>query len=209
MVNETNNMVRFTGVVDSELTYSHEIFSESFYTFKLKVLRLSGQSDSLPVIISERLLAQEYGVGCRITVEGQLRSYNMLRDGRSHLVLQIFVKNIGPAEEGLPDENTVYLQGFVCKTPIYRTTPFCREIADILLAVNRAYGKSDYIPCICWGRNARFCREIVVSQFLSISGRLQSRNYEKHLEDGSVQERTAYEVSVSKLSLQKEEDEAF
>lgn len=207
MVSQANNTVRFTGCVADELKYSHRVYSENFYTFTLQVCRLSGNSDQIPVMISERLLAGDYPPGSRVTVEGQLRSYNIMRDGRSHLVLKVFVRSMENAQEGLPDENSVCLRGYLCKPPVYRTTPFCREISDMLIAANRAYGKSDYIPCICWGRNARFCRELEVAQYICLAGRLQSRIYEKHTEDGDIIQRTAYEVSVSKLSLTPEEEE--
>lgn len=150
---------------------------------------------------------EEISEGQRLCVDGQVRSYNIVHENKSKLVLQLFAKEVYLAESGLPDENSIYLQGFVCKKPIYRVTPFSREITDLLLAVNRAYGKSDYIPCICWGRNARYCENLEVGQFMSITGRLQSRQYQKKLEDGSLEERTAYEVSVAKLCLTQEEND--
>lgn len=210
MSTEINNIAHFCGTVRGEAQYSHSIFSERFYSFMLGVIRLSGQEDILPVIVSERLLLDvEITDGVRVCVDGQLRSYNMMTQGRSRLVLQVFAKEICFAEEGLPDENSVYLRGYICKTPIYRVTPFSREIADVLLAVNRAYGKSDYIPCICWGRNARYCRDLEISQFMSINGRLQSREYQKRIDAETVETRIAYEVSTAKLCLEQEESEYF
>lgn len=207
MNTDLNNIAHLCGTVESELEYSHDIFGESFYVFKLKVERLSGQADILPVTVSERLMNEEIKEGQRLSVDGQVRSYNIVHENKSKLVLQLFAKEVYLAESGLPDENSIYLQGFVCKKPVYRVTPFSREITDLLLAVNRAYGKSDYIPCICWGRNARYCENLEVGQFMSITGRLQSRQYQKKLEDGSLEERTAYEVSVAKLCLTQEEND--
>lgn len=205
---EINNIAHFCGNVDSELKYSHEVFGEKFYTFMLKVERLSGQTDCLPFIVSERLLGNmNISCGDRLCLDGQIRSYNVIKDGKSRLVLQVFVKEITPAEEGIPDENSIYLQGYICKPPVYRITPFSREIADVLLAVNRAYNKSDYIPCICWGRNARYCEHLETGQYMSVTGRLQSREYQKKSADGEVETRVAYEVSVGKMCLSKEDND--
>ena len=202
MKNEINNTVYLTGTVASDITFSHSVYSEEFLRFDLDVKRLSGSSDLLPIIMSKRLL-DDVDPRYPITLKGQLRSYNMMCEGKSRLVLKMFVRSAEPAQ--CEDTNSVFLQGYLCKDPIYRTTPFCREISDILLAVNRSYGKSDYIPCICWGRNARFCRNMDISQYLAVAGRLQSRVYEKRLEDGSLQERIAYEVSVSRLTTDVEQ----
>lgn len=204
MKNETNNKVSFVGRVCSRVQFSHTVYSEDFYCFDISVERLSGNSDILPVIVSKRLLWEELPVGCRVRLSGQLRSYNMVHQGKSRLVLKIFARELEICGDE-PDENTVQLQGFLCKPPVYRTTPFCREISDILLAVNRSYGKSDYIPCICWGRNARFCSNMDISQYVAVSGRLQSRVYEKVI-DGTVEQRTAYEVSVNRLTTDPEEE---
>ncbi len=201
MKNEINNQVRFTGTICSDVTFSHTVYCEDFYSFCISVERLSGSADVLPVIISKRLLRDDCLHREKVTIEGQLRSYNMVCDGKSRLVLKIFARALYPCDCDIQDENTVFLGGYLCKPPIYRTTPFCREIADLLLAVNRSYGKSDYIPCICWGRNARYCGNMEVSQFIAVSGRLQSRQYEKHLPDGTIEKRTAYEVSVNRLSI--------
>lgn len=194
----TSNYVRITGVVDGRAEYSHEVYAESFYCFNIRTRRLSGAEDVLPVTVRAHMagLCRE---GERITLEGQLRSYNVMRDGRSHLVLKVFARRVFPAMPEAADENRVLLQGYLCKAPVYRTTPFYREISDILLAVNRAYGKSDYIPCICWGHNARLCSRMSAAQYLITEGRLQSRIYEKHTPDGAIVPHVAYEVSLSRL----------
>jgi single-stranded DNA-binding protein len=204
MKKETSNKVIFIGTVSSPLQLSHRVYAENFYCFDITVERLSGSFDTLPVIVSQRLLCN-ISQGSRVRLEGQLRSYNMITEGKNRLVIKIFARTIERVEDDICDENAVYLQGYVCKPPIFRTTPFSREISDVLLAINRSYGKSDYIPCICWGRNARYCSDMQVSQFLSVAGRLQSRMYQKHLPDGTVEERTAFEVSVSRLSTEPDE----
>ncbi len=207
MVQPTNNKIILCGNVKEAPIFSHEVFGESFYTFKLEVKRLSGQCDVLPVIVSERLIADnQITEGSRYYVEGQLRSYNIITDNKSRLQLQTFAREIVQDETG-EDVNNITLDGFICKAPVYRVTPFEREIADILIAVNRAYGKSDYIPSICWGRNARYCQQLNVGDALHIEGRLQSREYQKKLDDESVINKIAYEVSVSKLFVLKSDDE--
>ncbi|MBR2861716.1 MAG: single-stranded DNA-binding protein [Clostridia bacterium] len=199
MVQPTNNKIILCGKVIEEPQFSHEVFGEKFYVFKLEVNRLSGQADVLPVMISDRLIASDaLTVGERYIVEGQLRSYNIIKDNKSKLQLQTFVREIALAEDQ-EDVNSISLDGYICKTPIYRVTPFSREIADVLIAVNRAYGKSDYIPTICWGRNARYCQQLEVGDGIRVEGRLQSRQYQKKLDDDTVINKTAYEVSVSKL----------
>ncbi len=209
MVQQTNNKIILCGVVYEAPIFSHEVFGESFYSFKLKVNRLSGQCDILPVIVSERLiLSNEITLGSRYFIEGQLRSYNIITDNKSRLQLQIFAREITLNESG-EDVNQIILNGFICKTPVYRVTPFAREIADVLVAVNRAYGKSDYIPSICWGRNARYCQQLNVGDSILIEGRLQSREYQKKLDDETIINKTAYEVSVSKLTVSREETEDF
>ena len=195
-----NNRVCLTGKIVNEAEFSHEIMGEGFYDLNVAVKRLSGQEDIIPLTVSERLMEREnFKIGNLIGVIGQFRSYNKLVENRSKLVLRVFVR-----ERVVPDENdpnTIEIDGFVCKQPIYRTTPFKREITDLLIAVNRAYNKSDYIPAIAWGRNARFAGNFAVGDRVQIVGRIQSRIYQKQLEDGSVDERTAYEVSISKLDL--------
>ena len=216
-----NNHLVLVGKITSEKRFSHEIYGESFYIFDLEVPRLSGASDIIPVTISERLVStQELTIGRKVIVEGQFRSYNSYENERNKLVLTVFVKELQfiqdmqtkteeeekqELKEGISNEVT--LIGFICKTPIYRQTPFGREISDILLAVNRAYNKSDYIPAIAWGRNARFCKNIEVGTKVKIVGRVQSRQYEKKHEDGTAETKVAYEVSIASLELINEDEE--
>lgn len=205
-----NNQLLLVGKVTSDKRLSHEIYGEKFYIFDLNVPRLSGNADNIPITISERLLLEEdLSIGKNVIIEGQFRSYNSYEKERNRLVLTVFAKEIKFAEnqeeEFKPSKentsNEVILNGFICKKPIYRKTPFGREIADILLAVNRAYNKSDYIPCIAWGRNARFCENIPVGTEVRIIGRVQSRQYEKKYEDGTSEIKIAYEVSVASLEV--------
>ena len=197
---EKNNRVYLLGEIVSDATFSHEVYGEGFYEFFVKVLRLSGQADILPVTVSERLIAcGELKKGKRIAAVGQFRSYNKLENGRSRLMLTVFLRELVDED---PDKNpnNILLSGYICKPPVYRTTPFNREIADVLVAVNRAYNKSDYIPCIAWGRNARFVKSLSVGDRIAVAGRIQSREYQKKLSDTDVKTMTAYEVSVSKLA---------
>lgn len=205
-----NNQLILVGRVTSDKRFTHEIYGEKFYIFDLSVPRLSGNADNIPITISERLLYEEdLAIGKNVVIEGQFRSYNSYENERNKLVLTVFAKEIKFAENQEEDfkptkENTsneVILDGFICKKPIYRKTPFGREIADILLAVNRAYNKSDYIPCIAWGRNARFCENMPVGTEVRIIGRVQSRQYEKKYEDGTSEIKIAYEVSVASLEV--------
>ena len=205
-----NNYIVLVGKITSDKVFSHEVYGESFYIFNLEIPRLSGTADTIPVTISERLIANfDLSIGREIEIEGQFRSYNTYENQRSRLVLTVFAKDIKDyvEEEGKEKiSNEVVLTGYVCKKPIYRKTPFGREISDILLAVNRAYNKSDYIPCIAWGRNARFCENMEVGTEVKIMGRVQSRMYEKKHEDGTVEPRVAYEVSVGSLELVNKND---
>ena len=197
---EKNNRVYFTGEIVSEAVFSHEVYGEGFYELYVKVMRLSGQADILPVTISERLIQRnDLRIGSIICALGQFRSYNKLEGSRSRLMLTVFVREI---VENVPSRNpnSIVLSGYICKPPIYRTTPFNREIADLLIAVNRAYNKSDYIPCIAWGRNVRFVQNLKVGDRVALSGRIQSREYQKKLTDTDVVTMTAYEVSISKLA---------
>ncbi len=197
---EKNNKVYISGEIVSEATFSHEVYGEGFYEFFVKVMRLSGQADILPVTVSERLIeGSDLKVGKTLSAVGQFRSYNKLEGGRSRLMLTVFVRELVDAAEGR-NPNGIVLSGYICKPPVYRTTPFNREIADLLLAVNRAYNKSDYIPCIAWGRNARFVQNLKVGDRVALSGRIQSREYQKRLSETDVVTMTAYEVSVSKLA---------
>lgn len=194
-----NNRVTITGEIVSEPEYSHEVYSEGFYEFTLSVPRLSGQVDLLPVTVSERLMDDfPLEVGKSVTVQGQFRSYNKLEDERSKLLLTVFARSISEPDREV-NPNTVELSGYICKEPMYRTTPFKREICDVLIAVNRAYNKSDYIPCIAWGRNARFVNNLQVGDKISVVGRIQSREYQKLNEQNEIEVRTAYEVSLSGL----------
>lgn len=205
-----NNYLTLKGKIVSDKSYSHEIYGEKFYIFNLEVLRLSSTTDIIPITISERLITNlDLSIGRQIEVEGQFRSYNNYENERNRLVLTVFAKDVKPYDEEADEEkitNEVVLVGYVCKKPIYRQTPFGREIADILLAVNRAYNKSDYIPCIAWGRNARFCENMEVGTEVRIIGRVQSRNYEKKYEDGRIENRVAYEVSIASMEIVNKED---
>ncbi len=205
-----NNHITLVGKITDEKKFSHEIYGEKFYTFDLSVPRLSGNADIIPVTISERLFKDEdLAIDKKVKITGQFRSYNSYENERNRLILTVFAKDI----EFLPNQeeeivaskdlisNEVVLTGYICKQPIYRQTPFGREIADILLAVNRAYNKSDYIPCITWGRNARYCSKMPVGTEVKVIGRVQSRAYEKKHDDGTVEQKVAYEVSISNLEV--------
>ena len=220
-----NNYLTLVGKVTGEKKFSHEIYGERFYTFNLSILRLSGNSDLIPITTSERLINDEMLTeGNKLMIKGQFRSYNSYENEKNRLVLTVFAKDVEEVKEEETTEdseivkkelttNEVVLIGYVCKKPIYRQTPFGREIADILLAVNRAYNKSDYIPTIAWGRTARFCQNIEVGAQVKVVGRIQSRIYEKKYEDGTVEQKVAYEVSICSLELideagnSKEKDE--
>ena len=202
MINDEkqNNRVYVKGIVSSEARFSHEVYGEGFYEMNLLVKRLSGQGDILPVTISERLISdRQLKVGDTINALGQFRSYNKLVDGKSKLMLTVFIRELVD-DIIVRNPNSIVLMGYICKPPIYRTTPFNREIADLLIAVNRSYNKSDYIPCIAWGRNARFAKNLAVGEKIAISGRIQSREYQKKVTDDNVVTLTAYEVSISKLA---------
>ena len=228
-----NNYLTLVGKVSSEKKLSHEIYGERFYSFDLNIPRLSGSADVIPVTASERLFTDEMlEMGTKLMIKGQFRSYNSYENEKNRLILTVFAKDMQKVEDEKENEeaenvdivengetadetrkeifrkdyvtNEVVLVGYICKKPIYRQTPFGREIADILLAVNRAYNKSDYIPSIAWGRNARFCQNLEVGTEVKIVGRVQSRNYEKKLEDGTILKKVAYEVSVGSLEVVKE-----
>ena len=197
-----NNQVSIVGEIISDFQYSHEVYGEGFYMVEVAVSRLSNFSDYIPLMISERLIdtSQSY-IGQKVYVTGQFRSYNRHDELKNRLVLSVFVREIEFIEEETEEmkSNQILLDGYICKDPIYRKTPLGREIADLLVAVNRPYGKSDYIPCICWGRNARFAARFEVGVHVQIWGRIQSREYVKRLNEDEVEKRTAYEVSVSKI----------
>ena len=203
-----NNQVTLMGEIVSDFTYSHEIYGEGFYMVDIQVYRLSDSVDIIPLMISERLLdtTQSY-VGSKVAVFGQFRSYNRHEERKNKLVLSVFVREIefiDELEEG-GRTNQIFLDGYICKEPVYRKTPLGREIADLLLAVNRPYGKSDYIPCICWGRNARYASTFEVGSRCAVWGRIQSREYMKKISEEQLERRTAYEVSVSKLEIVEED----
>ena len=200
-----NNHISVAGLIHSDFTFSHEVYGEGFYRFEVKIYRLSEATDILPVTLSDRIADRsKLPPGRAVRINGQIRSYNnyVESDRKNKLVLTVFARDIetpdAPAES---NPNDVFLNGYICKPPIYRTTPFGREIADMLVAVNRSYNKSDYIPCIAWGRNARFAGRLTVGSNIRLWGRMQSRQYQKRREDGEVQEKTAYEVSVSKIEV--------
>ena len=197
-----NNQVSIMGKIASDFTFSHQVFGEGFYTLELVVKRLSDSEDRIPLMVSERLIdvTQNYE-GEYIQVQGQFRSYNRHEEKKNRLVLSVFVRELSFVDE-IDDSmitNQIFLDGYICKPPVYRKTPLGREIADLLLAVNRPYGKSDYIPCICWGRNARYASAFEVGGHVLIWGRIQSRDYMKKVSETESEKRTAYEISVSKL----------
>ena len=203
-----NNQVTIAGEIMGGFTFSHDVFGEGFYVMDISVGRLSESNDIIPIMVSERLVdvKKDY-TGMYAVVNGQFRSYNRHEENRNRLVLSVFAREIEIVEEPTGDvrPNYIFLDGFVCKPPIYRKTPLGREIADVLLAVNRPYGKSDYIPCICWGRNARFAEGFQVGEHIQIWGRIQSREYQKKISETEFEKRIAYEVSVSKLECVSEE----
>ena len=224
-----NNCVTLIGKVASDKRLSHETFGEKFYLFDLEVMRLSDIADIIPITVSERLLTDfDLSIGNQIIVDGQFRSYNNYENEKNRLVLTVFAKDIQEYDKVKEQEETteqedeenegtekkgevtneIVLIGYICKKPIYRQTPFGREIADILLAVNRAYNKSDYIPCIAWGRNARFCQNIEVGTEIKITGRIQSRTYEKKFEDGTSETRVAYEISIASMEVIEDNETA-
>ncbi|MDD2445604.1 MAG: single-stranded DNA-binding protein [Clostridia bacterium] len=194
-----NNKTFLIGTILEEPIFSHETFGEGFYEVKLSVPRLSEHMDILPVIISEKML-KNIVVGQEIGIKGQFRSFNKINGSKSKLVLSVFAREIINSDKTM-NPNIVEISGFVCKDPVYRTTPFNREICDILVAVNRAYNKSDYLPCIAWGRNARYIKDAKIGSKINIVGRIQSRDYQKKLENGSIITRTAYEISISRINL--------
>ncbi len=197
-----NNQVFIMGKIASGFTFSHQVFGEGFYLVDILVKRLSDSEDRIPLMVSERLVdvTQDYE-GEYIMVQGQFRSYNRHEEKKNRLVLSVFVRELTFVEEADDSikTNQIFLDGYICKPPVYRKTPLGREIADLLLAVNRPYGKSDYIPCICWGRNARYASAFEVGGHVLLWGRIQSREYIKKLGENETEKRTAYEVSVSKL----------
>ncbi len=202
-----NNQVSIVGEITSDFTFSHEVYGEGFYMVEVAVSRLSNFADNIPLMVSERLIdVSENYIGQKVYVTGQFRSYNKHEECKNRLVLSVFVREIEFVEDSEEVEediksNQIYLDGYICKEPIYRKTPLGREIADLLVAVNRSYGKSDYIPCICWGRNARFASGFEVGGHVQVWGRIQSREYVKKINEEEIEKRIAYEVSVSKIDF--------
>ena len=199
-----NNQVTMIGEIVSEFEFSHEVYGEGFYLVDISVSRLSDSEDNIPLMVSERLVdvTQSY-IGETISVSGQFRSYNRHEEKKNRLILSVFVRELEFVDEIEDDikSNQIYLDGYICKEPIYRKTPLGREIADLLVAVNRSYGKSDYIPCICWGRNARYASSFEVGSHVEVYGRIQSREYIKKIGEEQTEKRVAYEVSVNKIEF--------
>lgn len=197
-----NNQVNIAGKVVGDFEFSHEVFGEGFYVLEVEVKRLSDSADVIPLMVSERLMdvTRDYK-GTYVEIAGQFRSYNKHEEEKNKLVLSVFAREVKVCEDDYESlkPNSIFLDGYICKPPIYRKTPLGREIADLLLAVNRPYGKSDYIPCISWGRNARFAEKFSVGGHIHVWGRIQSREYQKKISEMDVERRIAYEVSVSKL----------
>ena len=205
-----NNQVTLVGEIKTEFEFSHEVYGKKFYRFELSVERFSGTKDVLPVVVSERLIdvTKDYR-GLFMEASGQFRSYNRHEENHNRLVLSMFVRDlhIDETEQEVEKPNYIFLDGYLCKPPVYRKTPLGREIADLLMAVNRPYGKSDYSPCICWGRNARYADGFGVGEHVQLWGRIQSREYQKQVGDDEYETRVAYEISVSKLECVEESNE--
>ncbi|MBP3648017.1 MAG: single-stranded DNA-binding protein [Clostridia bacterium] len=200
------NSIHLRGQIMQNLEFGHELFGEQFYVTTLRVPRLSGAEDFLPITLSERLLIDEpITAGSTLCLEGQLRSYNKVIEGSGRLLITAFAQRLINCDEDTENPNRVQLTGALCKAPSYRTTPFGREIADLMLAVNRSYGKSDYIPCIAWGRTARYASNLKIGDKVQLVGRFQSRAYQKQMPDGTTLNKVAYEVSISRLSALKED----
>ena len=203
-----NNKVYLQGEVVSEPVYSHEVLNEGFYNLDISIPRLSGQNDIIPITISERLMNDfQIDIGKKICGNGQFRSYNKMEDGKSKLMLTVFLREVMPFYDS-DNPNIIEITGYVCKEPIFRTTPFKREISDVLLAVNRSYNKSDYLPCIAWGKNARFVKNFNVGDKVTVSGRIQSRDYQKKINDEMIT-KTAYEVSLNRIELVSDVDNSL
>jgi len=199
-VKDDTNIVYLRGEIDSNMEFSHEIFGEKYFNTKIKINRLSESYDTLPLTISERLLQEiDMDNNNKVNVIGQLRSYNKNIDNKNRLVLTVFVREINESEDENKDPNSIFLDGYICKEPVYRKTPLGREITDLLIAINRPYNKSDYIPSIVWGRNAKFAKTLKVGDRIQMWGRVQSREYDKKLENGQSIKKVAYEVSISKI----------
>ena len=201
-----NNKVRIVGEIVGQFEYSHEVFGENFYIGQLKIERTSGILDFIPIMVSDRMVdvSADWN-GIFVEVEGSFRSYNKKDEEKRKLLLSVFVRDFNQLENASYNDNDVELDGYICKEVIYRKTPLGREVADLLIAVNRPYGKSDYIPCIAWGRNAVHSAELEVGTRIKLYGRIQSREYAKRISDTETETRTAYEVSISKLEVVTDE----
>ncbi|MGL5329099.1 MAG: single-stranded DNA-binding protein [Peptostreptococcaceae bacterium] len=199
-IKDDTNVVYLRGELEEDMEFSHEIFGEKFFNARIKIDRLSDSYDVLPLTISERLLQEvDINLNKMVNVVGQLRSYNKNIENKNRLVLTIFVRELNKSEDDNKDPNSIFLDGYICKSPIYRKTPLGREITDLLVAINRPYNKSDYIPSIVWGRNAKFAKTLKIGDRIQMWGRVQSREYEKKVEDGEPIKKVAYEVSISKI----------
>lgn len=199
-----NNRVHIRGKIISAPKYTHQVFEEDFYEMDVEVARLSEIVDVIPITVSEKLLNENtFDIGSTISINGQFRSYNKQIEGKSKLVLTVFARELVQDNDDV-NPNLIELTGYVCKPPVFRTTPFKREICDILLAVNRAYNKSDYLPCIAWGRNARFVKNINVGEKVSLSGRIQSREYEKRIDENTAEKKVAYEISITRINRESD-----
>lgn len=206
----SNNQAVIIGTIEDEFSLNHEIYAEKFYTCTVKIPRLSGTYDNIRIMVSERLIMDEsFNIGDKVEVTGQFRSYNSYENGDNRLLLTVFAKDIQHfTGEESKNPNSLYINGFICKAPVYRTTPFGREITDLLIAVNRSYNKSDYIPIIAWGRNARFAKNLSVGDNIKIWGRIQSRNYQKRVSEEESVTKTAYEVSINRMELVPDDEAA-
>lgn len=207
-----NNKVYMIGKVAEKPVFSHEVYSEGFYIFYIEIPRKSGNSDRLPVVVSERLInINRLDVDRTVVINGQIRSYNQHIDNKhSHLILSVFARDIDILEDveiNSDVNNTVEIVGHICKEPVYRVTPKGREIADLMIGVGRTYGKSDYIPTVVWGRGAKFAGNLKIGDKIFAKGRFQSRKYNKCLDDGSIEERVAYELSVYEIDREESENE--
>ena len=195
-----NNIITLTGTVEASPEYSHTVMDEKFYSFTLRVPRLSETEDFLPITISEEIFDPELiKKENPLKIKGQLRSYNKYTETKTRLILTVFAKEISLPDELDSNPNEIFVNGFICKEPVYRKTPFGREITDLIIAVNRAFNRSDYIPAIAWGKNAVFSENLEVGSNVLLWGRLQSRNYNKRLSENEVETRTAYELSITKI----------
>lgn len=197
------NQVRLCGTMETAPGFSHENHGRQFYSFVLGVERLSGTVDRLRILADLELLEQaDCAWGERVLVTGQIRSYNQISDTGRHLIISVYANGLELTDEA-PD-NQVQLTGVLCRDPVYRRTPLGREICDGMLAVSRPCRRTDYLPCIFWGRTAREMARLTSGARISLTGRLQSREYTKLLEDGSSLRRTAYEISAVTAELTKD-----